>query len=128
MRCPLAFSPFGRTATVSSAWSRRASAFIMATPLAYDPVAWARAIAASFAEISSRAWNRSDTGYAWPLTRPTLFGVTEAAMADVTTLAREFSTGISASAVSTFSVLAGRKCPCGSLAASTCPVPASAIT
>ena len=85
-------------------------------------------MAASFAEISSSAWNRSDTGYARPLTSPTLFGVTSAAMADVTTVASGLSTGIRASAVSTFSVLAGRKCPCGSLAARTCLVPASAIT
>ena len=45
-----------------------------------------------------------------------------------TTVASGLSTGISEIAVSTLSVLAGRYQPCGSLAASTWPVPASAMT
>ena len=45
-----------------------------------------------------------------------------------TTVASGLSSGIRATAVSTLSVLAGRYQPCGSLAASTWPVPASAIT
>ena len=45
---------------MSSACRWRASAFIIATPLLTDPVAWAIDIAASFAEISSMALNRSD--------------------------------------------------------------------
>ena len=39
-----------------------------------------------------------------------------------------FSRGSSVIAVSTLSVLAGANSPCGSLAASTWPVPASAMT
>ena len=47
-------------ATVSSACRWCASAFIIATPLLTDPVAWATDMAASFAEIISMALNRSD--------------------------------------------------------------------
>ena len=43
-------------------------------------------------------------------------------------MASGLSTGISEIAVSTLSVLAGRYQPCGSLAASTWPVSASAMT
>src|SRR5260370_41815308 len=59
---------------------------------------------------------------------PTLLGTTLAARRVVTTLALGLSTGIRVIAVSTLSVLAGRYQPCGALAASTCPVPASATT
>ena len=45
-----------------------------------------------------------------------------------TTVASGLSTGISEIAVSILSVLAGRYQPCGSLAASTWPVSASAMT
>ncbi len=45
-----------------------------------------------------------------------------------TTVASGLSSGIRATAVSILSVLAGRYQPCGSLAASTCPVLASATT
>ncbi len=45
-----------------------------------------------------------------------------------TTVALGLSSGIRAIAVSTLSVLAGRYQPCGSLAASTWPVSASATT
>ncbi len=52
---PGASSPFGSFASTSYACSWCASAFISATPLPSEPVACARAIAASFAEISSSA-------------------------------------------------------------------------
>src|SRR5581483_2514738 len=55
-----------------------------------------------------------------------MFGDTETACLLATTVASGLSTGISEIAVSTLSVLAGRYQPCGSLAASTWPVPASA--
>ncbi len=57
-----------------------------------------------------------------------MFGVTLEACADAITVASGFSSGASATAVSIFSVLAGRSRPCGSLAARTWPVPASATT
>ena len=63
-----------------------------------------------------------------PGSRPTTFGVVEVAMVLATTRASGLSSGISVIAVSTLSVLAGRYQPCGSLATSTCPVPASAMT
>ncbi len=91
-------------------------------------MAWARAIAASLAEMSSRALNRSETLYRWPGTSPTMLGVTVVACWEATTVASGFSWGISAIAVSILSVLACRNSPCGSLAARTCPVPASATT
>ena len=97
-------------------------------PSLSEPVACAIAIAASFAEISSNARNRSATRYGWPRTSPAMFGVTLVACADATTVASGFSSGTSVTAVSIFSVLAGRSRPCGSLAASTWPVPASATT
>ena len=59
---------------------------------------------------------------------PTLLGSTLAARRVVTTVASGLSTGIKVIAVSTLRVLAGRYQPCGSLAASTWPVPASATT
>src|SRR5215471_1037313 len=57
---------------------------------------------------------------------PTLLGSTLAARRVVTTVAFGLSTGIRVIAVSTLRVLAGRYQPCGSLAASTWPVPGSA--
>ncbi len=63
-----------------------------------------------------------------PWISPTLLGIWFAARREATTVAPGLSTGIRAMAVSTFSVLAGRNRPCGSLAASTWPVPASATT
>ena len=56
-----ASSPFGVTATVSSACRCLASALITAMPWLSEPVAWASAIAASLAEIVSSAVNRSET-------------------------------------------------------------------
>ncbi len=100
----------------------------MATPLLTDPVAWATDMAASLAEIISMALNRSDTVYLSPGISPTLLGMALAAWRVVTTVAPGLSTGIKVIAVSTLSVLAGRYQPCGSLAASTCPVSASATT
>ena len=93
-----------------------------------DPVAWASAIAASLAEISSSALNRSDTLYCCPRTSPATFGVTLVACRDAATIASGFSNGISVMAVSSLSVLAGLSRPCGSFAARTSPVPASATT
>src|SRR4051795_3545483 len=55
-----------------------------------------------------------------------MLGETEVACLEATVVASGSSTGISEIAVSTLSVLAGRNQPCGSLAASTWPVPASA--
>src|ERR1700759_2556055 len=55
-----------------------------------------------------------------------MLGETEVACLEATVVASGLSTGISAIAVSTLSVLAGRNQPCGFLAASTWPVPASA--
>ncbi len=60
--------------------------------------------------------------------RPTTFGTVEVASLLATTVPSGLSRGISEIAVSTLSVLAGRYQPCGSLAASTWPVPASAMT
>jgi len=57
-----------------------------------------------------------------------MLGETEVACLLATVVASGSSTGISEIAVSTLSVLAGRYQPCGSLAASTWPVPASAMT
>ncbi len=57
-----------------------------------------------------------------------MFGDTVVACLLATTMAFGLSTGMSEIAVSTLSVLAGRYQPCGSLAASTWPVPASAMT
>src|SRR6185312_6830331 len=57
-----------------------------------------------------------------------MFGDTVVACLLATTVAFGLSAGMSEIAVSTLSVLAGRYQPCGSLAASTCPVPASAMT
>src|SRR5215470_8452442 len=57
-----------------------------------------------------------------------MFGDTVVACLLATTMASGLSSGMSEIAVSTLSVLAGRYRPCGSLAASTWPVPASAIT
>ena len=59
---------------------------------------------------------------------PTLLGSATAARCEATTAASGLSARIKVTAVSTFSVLAGRYQPCGSLAASTWPVPASAMT
>jgi hypothetical protein len=56
------------------------------------------------------------------------FGVWEAASLVASTDESGFSTGISDTAVSIFSVDAGRNSPCGSFAARTWPVPASATT
>src|SRR5439155_21933373 len=91
-----------------------------------EPVAWASAIAASLAEIVSSAVNRSETLYECPASSPTMFGDTVVACLLATTMAFGLSAGMSEIAVSTLSVLAGRYQPCGSLAASTWPVPASA--
>ena len=55
-------------------------------------------------------------------------GSVSAASCVATVVASGFSAGMRLIAVSTFRVLAGRYQPCGSLAASTCPVRASAIT
>src|SRR5262249_28489698 len=85
-------------------------------------------MAASLAEIISMALNKSDTLYLSPAISPTLLGMALAARLVVTTVASGLSTGINVIAVSTLSVLAGRYQPCGSLAASTCPVSASATT
>jgi hypothetical protein len=85
-------------------------------------------MAASFAEIVSRAVNRSLIRYRWPAMRPATLGVADAASLDATVVARGLSTGSRATAVSTLSVLAGRKRPCGSRAARIAPVPASATT
>src|ERR1700758_4209823 len=57
-----------------------------------------------------------------------MFGDTVVACLLATTVAFGLSAGMSDTAVSTLSVLAGRYQPCGSLAASTWPVPASATT
>ena len=57
-----------------------------------------------------------------------MFGDTVVACLLATTMAYGLSTGMSEIAVSSLIVLAGRYWPCGSLAASTCPVPASAMT
>src|SRR5579862_6533634 len=76
----------------------------------------------------SSAVNSAETRYGCPGSRPTTFGVVEVAMVLATTRVSGLSSGISVIAVSTLSVLAGRYQPCGSLAASTCPVPASAMT
>ena len=57
-----------------------------------------------------------------------MLGATDAARLPATVVASGLSAGISEIAVSTLSVLAGRYQPCGSLAASTRPVPASATT
>ncbi len=57
-----------------------------------------------------------------------MFGDTETACLVATTVASGLSTGMSETAVSTLSVLAGRYQPCGFLAASTWPVSASAMT
>ena len=96
--------------------------------LANDPLAWTRATAASLAEISSSARNRSATLYVpgddaddvrRPSMRPACVAVT---------VAFGLSLGSMVMAVSTFSVLAGGYRPCGSLAASTWPVLAFAMT
>src|SRR6185437_1032809 len=100
----------------------------MAMPLLNDPVAWVSETAASLAEISSRAWNSLATWYLRPRTRPASLGSWSAANRVVFTMALGFSAGISVMAVSILSVLAGANWPCGSLAASTCPVLASAMT
>ena len=113
---------------MSSACRCRASALISAIPLPNDPAACVSATAASLAEIVSSAVNRSEISYACPVIRPTTVGETEAACLVATTVAFGLSSGISEIAVSTLSVLAGRYHPCGSLAASTWPVPASAMT
>src|SRR5579862_9833353 len=76
----------------------------------------------------SSAVNSAETRYGCPGSRPTTFGVVEVAMVLATTRVSGLSSGISVIAVSILSVLAGRYQPCGSLAASTCPVPASAMT
>ena len=57
-----------------------------------------------------------------------MFGSTDAARLVATTVASGLSLGSMVMAVSTFSVLAGGNSPCASLAASTVPVLASAIT
>src|SRR5580693_1719797 len=97
-------------------------------PSPNDPAACVRAIAASFAEIVSSAVNRSEILYARPATRLATFGTVEVACLLATVVALGLSTGIRETAVSTLSVLAGRYQPCGSLAASTWPVSASATT
>src|SRR5579859_2219557 len=74
------------------------------------------------------AVNKAETWYGCPASRPTTFGTVEVASLLATTRASGLSSGISVIAVSILSVLAGRYQPCGSLAASTCPVPASAMT
>ncbi len=76
-------------------------------PVLSDPAAWARATAASLAEISSSALNRSDTLYCCPRTSPATFGVTLVACRDAVTMASGFSNGISVMAVSSLIVLAG---------------------
>ena len=76
----------------------------------------------------SSAVNKAETLYDCPATRPATFGTVEVACLLATMVASGLSNGISEIAVSTLSVLAGRYQPCGSLAASTCPVLASAIT
>ncbi len=58
---PGASSPLGVMATVSSACRCLASALMPPMPWLSEPVAWARAIAASLAEIVSSAVNRSET-------------------------------------------------------------------
>ncbi len=80
---------------------------ISAIPLLNDPVAWVSATAASLAEISSSARNRSDTLYWRPGSRPTMLGWTEVASVLAVTRAFGLSSGISVIAVSTLSVLAG---------------------
>ena len=100
----------------------------MAMPLLNEPVAWVSATAASLAEISSRARNRLATWYSRPRTRPTSLGSWSAANRLAFTMALGLRAGISVTAVSTLSVLAGANWPCGSLAASTWPVFASAMT
>src|SRR5579859_5414819 len=75
----------------------------------------------------SSAVNKAETWYGCPASRPTTFGTVEVASLLATTRASGLSSGISVIAVSILSVLAGRYQPCGSLAASTCPVPASAM-
>src|SRR5215469_9931353 len=57
-----------------------------------------------------------------------MFASCDAANLLATTIASGFSNGIKVTAVRTFNVLAGPNSPCGSLAASTWPVPAFAIT
>src|SRR5579862_8844317 len=76
----------------------------------------------------SSAVNSAETLYGCPGSRPTTFGTVEVACLLATTRVSGLSSGISVIAVSILSVLAGRYQPCGSLAASTCPVPASAMT
>jgi hypothetical protein len=57
-----------------------------------------------------------------------MLGSWDAASFEAVTMASGLSRGSTVIAVSTLSVLAGANSPCGSLAASTCPVPASAMT
>src|SRR5215831_11285261 len=97
-------------------------------PAASDPAACVSTTAASLAETISRARNKSATLYERPVTSPALVGCCEVASWLATILASGLSRGISAMAVSTLSVLAGPYSPCGSLAASTWPVSALAIT
>jgi hypothetical protein len=97
-------------------------------PLANDPVACVSATAASLAEISSSARKRSETRYSRPVIRKALVGCCDVASGVATTMASGLSSGISVTAVSTLSVLAGPNSPCGSLAASTWPVLAFAMT
>src|ERR1700722_10313571 len=97
-------------------------------PLASDPVAWVSATAASLAEMVSKAVKRSETRYRRPATRPATIGSVSAAALLASTIEPGLSSGISVIAVSTFIVLAGPNRPCGSFAASTCPVLALATT
>src|SRR5258708_22775759 len=97
-------------------------------PVANEHAACVNATAASLADISSRAWNRLATRYLRPVMSPATTGSTDVASFVAGIMAAGFNLGIKVVAVSTLRVLAGPYSPCGSLAASTCPVPALATS